>query len=400
MTAHVAEGALPADAFASVGSRPFGVYVHVPWCSSRCGYCDFNTYVPGALDGASPSTFVDDAIAELRTARRRIGDRDILVETVFFGGGTPTLLAASDLDAVLRAIDSEFGLAPGAEVTTEANPESVNAEYFDHLRAGGFNRVSLGMQSAASSVLATLERAHTPGRAIEAARAARGAGFDEVSLDLIYGTPGETDGDWKASIEAALSAEPTHISAYSLIVEPGTRMARQVGSGVLAAPDDDVLANRYLMADDALGREGLQWYEVSNWARGGPNGPSVCRHNLGYWHNDDWWGIGPGAHSHVGNVRWWNHKHPARCASAIADGDLPVAGSELLTADDRSMEDVMLRVRLAEGLPLDRVNSAARARIPDLVADGLVDESQLTFGRVVLTQNGRLLADLVVRRLT
>lgn len=356
--------------------------------------------MPGALDGASPSTFVDDAIAELRTARRRIGDRDILVETVFFGGGTPTLLAASDLAAVLRAIDSEFGLAPGAEVTTEANPESVNAEYFDHLRAGGFNRVSLGMQSAASSVLATLERAHTPGRAIEAARAARGAGFDEVSLDLIYGTPGETDGDWKASIEAALSAEPTHISAYSLIVEPGTRMARQVGSGVLAAPDDDVLANRYLMADDALGREGLQWYEVSNWARGGPNGPSVCRHNLGYWHNDDWWGIGPGAHSHVGNVRWWNHKHPARCASAIADGDLPVAGSELLTADDRSMEDVMLRVRLAEGLPLDRVNSAARARIPDLVADGLVDESQLTFGRVVLTQNGRLLADLVVRRLT
>ena len=356
--------------------------------------------MPGALEGATPSTFVDDAIAELRIARRRIGDRDVLVETVFFGGGTPTLLAASDLVAVLRAIDSEFGLAPGAEITTEANPESVNAEYFDPLRAGGFTRISLGMQSAASSVLATLERAHTPGRAIEAARAARAAGFDEVSLDLIYGTPGEKDDDWKASIEAALSAEPTHISAYSLIVEPGTRMARQVGSGVLAAPDDDVLANRYLMADDALGREGLQWYEVSNWARGGPNGPSVCRHNLGYWHNDDWWGIGPGAHSHVGNVRWWNHKHPARCASAIADGDLPVAGSELLTADDRSMEDVMLRVRLAEGLPLDRVNSAARARIPDLVADGLVDESQLTFGRVVLTQNGRLLADLVVRRLT
>ncbi|HAM21681.1 MAG TPA: coproporphyrinogen III oxidase [Actinobacteria bacterium] len=400
MTQYVPEGALPVDAFASVGSRPFGIYVHVPWCSSRCGYCDFNTYVPGALESASPNTFVADAIAELGIARDLIGGRAVPVSTVFFGGGTPTLLPADDLVAVLDAIDSQFGLARGAEVTTEANPESVDAKYFDRLRSGGFTRVSLGMQSAASSVLATLDRVHTPGRAVDAARTARASGFDEVSLDLIYGAPGETDEQWRQSIEAALTADPTHISAYSLIVEQGTRMARQVSSGALFPADDDVLAHRYLMADDAFTDAGLEWYEVSNWARGGVDGSSFCRHNMGYWHNDDWWGVGPGAHSHVGNYRWWNHKHPGRCSASLAEGELPIAGSEALTQSDRELEDVMLRLRLAEGLPLDRVNSGQRHRVQELASDGLLDESQLTRGQLVLTRNGRLLADLVVRTLT
>lgn len=400
MTQLDTEGVLPADALTSVGTRPFGVYVHVPWCSSRCGYCDFNTYVPGALGESSPQTFVGDAVAELRMARELMGERDTPVSTVFFGGGTPTLMPANDLAQVLAAIDAEFGLVPGAEVTTEANPESVDPEYFERLLAAGFTRISLGMQSASSDVLATLDRHHTPGRAVAAATEAQRAGFGEVSLDLIYGTPGETDNDWNRSIDAALSASPTHISAYSLIVEPGTRMAREVASGALTPADDDVLARRYEVADEAFTAEGLQWYEVSNWARGGPEGLSTCRHNMGYWHNDDWWGVGPGAHSHVGNVRWWNHKHPGRCSRSLAAGELPVAGSETLTATQRRTEDVMLRLRLAEGLPLDRVMEQRRGELPRLVRDGLVDENQLTHGRVVVTRRGRLLADLVVRTLT
>ena len=219
-------------------------------------------------------------------------------------------------------------------------------------------------------------------------------------LALTYGAPGETDEQWRQSIEAALTADPTHISAYSLIVEQGTRMARQVSSGALFPADDDVLAHRYLMADDAFTDAGLEWYEVSNWARGGVDGSSFCRHNMGYWHNDDWWGVGPGAHSHVGNYRWWNHKHPGRCSASLAEGELPIAGSEALSQSDRELEDVMLRLRLAEGLPLDRVNSGQRHRVQELASDGLLDESQLTRGQLVLTRNGRLLADLVVRTLT
>lgn len=383
-----------------MGLRPFGVYVHVPWCSSRCGYCDFNTYVPGAIDGASPRSFVDDALAEIRLIRERQGARHVAVSTVFFGGGTPTLLPAPDLADVLAGIDAEFGLVPGAEVTTEANPESVSPEYFGQLRAAGFTRVSLGMQSASPAVLATLDREHTSGRAVEAAQEAFDAGFEEVSLDLIYGTPGETDDDWRGSIEAALSADPTHVSAYSLIVEQGTKMARLVRSGELVPADDDVLARRYEMADQAFRSAGLDWYEVSNWARGGASGPSVCQHNLGYWHNDDWVGIGPGAHSHVADVRWWNQKHPARCSAALSRGELPIAGSEVLSSADQAVEAVMLGVRLAEGLSLDRVIPGHDGDLVDLITEGLIEPGLYSQGRVALTPQGRLLADLVVRRLT
>src|SRR5919206_4535625 len=264
-----------------------GVYVHVPFCAARCGYCDFNTYVAPAQERAR---WRDAALAEVELAARALAGRR--VDTVFFGGGTPTLLPPEDLLAVLDAIDERLGLAAGAEVTVEANPESVSPASLAALRAGGVTRISLGMQSAAPHVLAVLERAHTPGRAVEAAFAARAAGFEHVSLDLILGTPGERDADAAASLDAALSAPVDHVSAYGLILEPGTRLTRRVRRGELAAPDDDAMARRYEAADAALAARGFAWYEISNWA----TGPDArCRHNLGYWRGGDWWGVGPGA---------------------------------------------------------------------------------------------------------
>jgi len=316
---------------------------------------------------------------------------------VFVGGGTPTLLPAHDLVAVLDAVRELFPVAPDVEVTTEANPESVTPESLAVLRAGGFTRISLGMQSAAEHVLAVLDRRHTPGRAVQAAAEARAAGFEHVNLDLIYGAPGETDADWQASLDAVLAAPVDHVSAYALIVEQGTRLARRVARGELPMPDDDVLADRYEMADRAFGSAGLGWYEVSNWAR---DRAARCRHNELYWANANWWGIGPGAHSHVGGLRWWNVKHPAAHAARVAAGESPAAGSELLDDDDRALEAVMLGLRLRDGLPLTRLSRAGRLRAADAVARGLLDPAAQEDGRAVLTNRGRLLADALVRELT
>ncbi|HZV72743.1 MAG TPA: radical SAM family heme chaperone HemW [Conexibacter sp.] len=398
-----ADGALPEPARAALGTRPFAVYVHVPFCATRCGYCDFNTYTAGELAGGSRgggaggrTRYVPAALAELALARRALGDAAPPVDTVFFGGGTPTLLAPGELAAILRAIDETLGLAPGAEVTTEANPESVTPASLAALREAGFTRISLGMQSAVAHVLATLERTHTPGRAAAAVAEARAAGFEHVSLDLIYGAPGESDDDWRASLDAALAATPDHVSAYALIVEPGTRLAAQVRRGALPAPDDDALADRYELADAALAAGGLSWYEISNWAAGAD---AACRHNLGYWRGGDWWGIGPGAHSHVGGVRWWNVLHPSEYAARLADGASPAAGRELLDAGTRRVERVMLELRLADGLDLAVLDAAGRAAAAQAADDGLADPAALAAGRVRLTLRGRLLADAVVRAL-
>jgi putative oxygen-independent coproporphyrinogen III oxidase len=395
-----ADGALPDAALAGLGTRPFGIYVHVPFCATRCGYCDFNTYTASEIGsgaaGASREGYAAAAIAELALARRVLGDAAPRVETVFLGGGTPTLLPADELAAILHAIDETFGLAPGAEVTTEANPESVTPASLECLRTAGYTRISLGMQSAVAHVLATLERTHTPGRAAAAAAEARAAGFEHVSLDLIYGTPGESDDDWRASLDAALAAAPDHVSAYALIVEPGTRLHAQVRRGALPAPDDDALADRYEIADAALGAAGLGWYEISNWAAG-PD--AACRHNLGYWRGGDWWGVGPGAHSHVGGVRWWNVLHPSAYAERLAAGQSPAAGRELLDADTRRVERIMLELRLAEGLDVAVLDVAGRAVAERVVADGLAEPEALAAGRVRLTLRGRLLADAVVREL-
>ncbi|MFL5817886.1 MAG: radical SAM family heme chaperone HemW [Conexibacter sp.] len=389
-----ADGALPASARAGLGARPFGVYVHVPFCATRCGYCDFNTYTPAELtDGTGRGGYVGAVLAELALARRVLGDGTPRAGTVFFGGGTPTLLAPGELAEILRAIDETFGLAPGAEVTTEANPESVEPASLAALREAGFTRISLGMQSAAPHVLATLDRTHTPGRAAEAAREARAAGLEHVSLDLIYGTPGESDDDWRGSLEAALAAEPDHVSAYGLIVEPGTRLAAQVRRGELPAPDQDVLADRYELAEQLLGAAGFAWYEISNWAAA-PD--ARCRHNVAYWRGGDWWGVGPGAHSHVGGVRWWNVLRPAAYAARLAAGESPAHAREVLDPAARRFERIMLETCLADGLDTALLDDAGRAAAQRAVADGLA-----TFDgdRLVLTLRGRLLADSVVRAL-
>ena len=393
------DGALPSAALHGIAERPFGVYVHVPFCSVRCGYCDFNTYTAaelGSAPGASQASFHQAAIAEVRLARNVLGEGVPAARTVFFGGGTPTLLPADRLARILSAVHDELGVAADAEVTTEANPDSVDPRSLADLRAAGFTRISFGMQSAARHVLATLDRTHDPARVPQAVRWAREAGFEQVSLDLIYGTPGESQADWRASLEQALACEPDHVSAYALIVEDGTPLARRVRRGELPAPDDDDLADKYLVADEMLTAAGLGWYEVSNWAR---DEAARCRHNLAYWRGDTWWGVGPGAHSHVGGVRWWNVKHPAAYAERLAGGASPAHAREVLDEETRRVERVLLEIRLADGLPvqvLDELGSKAAVRAVD---DGLVEASALGAGRVVLTQRGRLLADAVVRDL-
>jgi oxygen-independent coproporphyrinogen-3 oxidase len=389
------DGALPGSALDGLGTRPFGLYVHVPFCVTRCGYCDFNTYTAAELGpGASRESYADTAIAEIRLARRVLGDVDLPVETVFFGGGTPTLLPAGDLGRILGVIDAEFGLAAGAEVTTEANPESVDEAYLAGLRQAGFTRMSYGMQSAREHVLAALDRTHTPGRVPQVVAWARAAGFTHVNLDLIYGAPGESDDDWRASLEAAVAAGPDHVSAYALIVEEGTRLAARVRRGELAAPEDDAMADRYLMADELLSAHGLRWYEISNWAAG-PD--ARCRHNELYWIGADWWGVGPGAHSHVGGTRWWNVKHPAAYASRLAERVTPAYAREVLGPEDRQVERIMLELRLADGCPVDLLDDAPARR---LIRDGLLEAAAYEDGRAVLTLRGRLLADAAVRDLT
>ncbi len=277
-------------------------------------------------------------------------------------------------------------------MTTEANPESVDAGYLDALVAAGFTRLSLGMQSSAPHVLRVLERRHTPGRVAQVVGWARAAGFGSVSLDLIYGSPGETAGDWRSSLRAALDLAPDHLSAYSLIVEPGTRLAARIARGELAGVDDDVHAEYYVIADEELSKAGLTWYEVSNWARPGHE----CRHNLAYWRGDDWWGIGPGAHSHVGGVRWWNLRHPARYTARLQEGLSPAEAREVLTAEERRIERVLLELRLAEGLELAVLTPSEQARVAGVVATGM---ASVTDGRLRLSDAGRLLADGIVRDL-
>jgi putative oxygen-independent coproporphyrinogen III oxidase len=369
---------------------PFGIYVHVPFCITRCGYCDFNTYTPAELGGVNPDAWLLVLRTELELAAAQLGAPT--VQTVFVGGGTPSLLGGERLSAVLQSVRDNFELAADVEVTTEANPESTWPEMFATLRSAGFNRISLGMQSVAPRVLATLDRVHSPGRSVAAAGEALAAGFEHVSLDLIYGTPGESDDDLCCSVEAAVGAGVDHVSAYALVVEDGTALARRVRRGEIAPPDDDVLAHRYELVDDQLTAAGFQWYEVSNWSRPG----GQCRHNIGYWDGGQWWGAGPGAHSYVGSTRWWNVKHPNAYAQALAAPTLPVAGFEQLDAGDRHTEDVLLRIRIRQGLPLDLLDAGERERAAVAVEDGLLMREG---ERLVLTDRGRLLADGVVRTL-
>ena len=379
---------------------PFGIYLHVPFCSTRCGYCDFNTYTAGELGSAtSPVDWERAAALEIDRAAEILAGSGAppTVDTVFVGGGTPSLVGADVLVGLLARIDSAFGLAPGAEVTTESNPESTSPKFFGRLRDGGYTRISLGMQSTAPHVLRVLDRAHTPGRPQEAAAEARRAGFEHVNLDVIYGTPGESDDDLARTLQAVIDAGVDHVSAYSLIVEDGTALARRIRRGELPGTVDDVLADRYEQLTDTLTRAGFHWYEVSNFAT---DESGHCRHNLGYWRGGDWWGIGPGAHSHVAGTRWWNVKHPARYAAACDAGDLPVAGGEELDDADRHLERIMTGLRLDEGLPDSAFTAEEKDRADVQVAAGLLRRRPAGHPGgpgFALTERGRLLADGVVR---
>ncbi|MCK1795888.1 radical SAM family heme chaperone HemW [Streptomyces sp. XM4193] len=395
------DGSLPASALHGAADRPLGFYLHVPYCASRCGYCDFNTYTATELRGsggvlASRDNYAGTLVEEVRLARKVLGGDERRVESVFVGGGTPTLLPAADLGRMLAAVREEFGLTRDAEITTEANPESVDPRYLSELREAGFNRISFGMQSAREHVLRVLDRGHTPGRPEACVAEARAAGFEHVNLDLIYGTPGESDDDWRATLDAALGAGPDHISAYALIVEEGTGLARRIRRGEVPMTDDDVHADRYLIAEEALSAAGYHWYEVSNWAT---TERGRCRHNELYWTGADWWGAGPGAHSHVGGVRWWNVKHPGAYAAALARGHSPGAGRELLSAEDRRVERILLELRLVAGCPLELLAPAGARAAREAVAGGLLRAPEYEAGYAALTLRGRLLADAVVRDL-
>ncbi|MER0069855.1 radical SAM family heme chaperone HemW [Corynebacterium sp. KPL2850] len=369
-------------------TEPFGLYIHVPFCATRCGYCDFNTYTPGELGSPRDLTgpYLDALDKELEMAAGRVGRT---ADTVFIGGGTPSLLGGQGLSRILDTVRSTFGLTPGAEVTTESNPESTSPEYFAALADAGFNRISLGMQSASHSVLQVLERAHTPGRAFDATREARAAGFQHVNLDMIYGTPTETDDNVRETLDRVLETGVDHVSAYSLIVEDGTRMARKVNKGLLPAPDEDVLARRYEMISTALEDAGFEWYEVSNWSLPG----GECEHNRIYWVDGNWWGAGPGAYSHLGDERFYNVKHPNRYIQTIGKGELPIKDSETLTGADRHMEKVMLGLRLREGIPESWLDAHAAPALEDFIDRGLLERAGQ---RVRVTKPGRLLADGIV----
>jgi putative oxygen-independent coproporphyrinogen III oxidase len=392
------DGMLPASVRDGADARNFGVYLHVPFCRVRCGYCDFNTYTSEELRGAKRSDYAGQAMQEVALGQQVMSAAGVAnrpVSTVFFGGGTPTLLPASDLAAMLGSVADAWRLAPGAEVTTEANPDSVDLDYLLALKRAGFTRVSFGMQSAVPHVLATLERTHDPDRIPLVVEWAREAELD-VSLDLIYGTPGETLDDWRRSLEQAIAQRPDHLSAYSLIVEDGTKLARQIRRGEVTQPDEDLQADMYELADALLGQAGYDWYEVSNWAT---SGEQRSRHNLAYWQGHDWWGIGPGAHSHVGGVRWWNVKHPAAYADRILAGQSPAAGRETLDDETRRVEHVLLGTRIRDGIQIADLPAPAHTAVAGLIAEELVNAAAALRGSIELTLRGRLLADAVVRRL-
>lgn len=391
------DGRLPDDLIHDAAAD-FGVYLHVPFCRVRCGYCDFNTYTSSELRGARQEDFADTLAAEVRlagTVMDAAGARRA-ASTVFFGGGTPTLLPPGDLARMLGAVRDEFGIADGAEVTVEANPDTVDDRVAETLAAAGATRLSIGMQSAQAHVLAVLDRTHDPRNVATAVASARRAGLD-VSLDLIYGAPGESLEDWRASLETAVGLAPDHVSAYALIVEDGTKLARQIRSGALSMPDDDLQADMYELADDVLSAAGYEWYEVSNWATAATH---RSRHNLAYWRGTDWWGFGPGAHSHVAGLRWWNVKHPAAYAQRLAAEESPAAARERPDETARRLESVLLRSRIREGLPVSELLGEGRKAVASLIADGLIEGAYAVRGRIVLTRRGRLLADAVVRALT
>ena len=372
-------------------------YIHIPYCVKRCGYCDFNTYTPAELQGpdlASVSAhYIDAAISEIEMARQTVGIAE--VPTIFFGGGTPSLMPASELARVISAIRENFNLANNAEITIEVNPDSVNEQFLQHMRAAGATRISMGMQSAVPHVLATLDRTHKPENVVRAVELARQSGYEHVSVDLIYGTPGESFADWKASVDAALALPIDHISAYALIVERGTKLAAQIARGELMMPSDDETADKYLYADESFEKSGFSWYELSNWSKPG----GECRHNIAYWDGSSWWGIGPGAHSYFGSERWWNTKHPKSYQERIRSKESPIQEKETLSVENKADEFILLQIRRREGISHSQLTKTQLAVAESFVTTGDLDRDSWAQKKLVLSKNGRLIADRIVREL-
>ena len=372
--------------------KPLSFYIHVPYCVKRCGYCDFNTYTPAELNGdlkSVSSDYIDLLVKEVDLAEREV---KMPISTIFIGGGTPTLLEASDINKILKKLENTFGFAGDIEITIEANPDSVTPEKLSQLRTAGVNRISFGMQSSVGHVLKVLDRTHNPDNVSKSVELARSAGFNEINLDLIYGTPGESISDWKQSIESALALPITHISAYALILEDGTKLANQVKRKEFEMPDDGQTAQKYLIADTAFNQAGFEWYELSNWAKPG----SECKHNMAYWRGDNWWGLGPGAHSHLAGRRFWNIKHPNSYRASLESGS-PIAGSEVLNAEQIESERVMLEIRLRSGLEKASLKSAQLETAKSYLEGGELDTESWQNGRISLTPKGRLVADRIVR---
>ena len=374
-------------------------YIHIPYCVKRCGYCDFNTYTPSELkitEGLAQisNSYIDLLLMEIKAAKVQVG-QSANVPSIFFGGGTPSLMQPDDIGRVISTIKSEFILLPDAEITMECNPDTVTKESLAAFRAIGVNRVSFGMQSAVKHVLATLDRTHNPENLLQVTTWAKEVGFSEISVDLIYGTPGESLADWQTSIDAALALPITHISAYALIVEEGTKLAAQIKRGEVAQVDDDLTAEKYLVADKAFTAAGFEWYELSNWAKSG----SLSKHNLAYWLGDNWWGAGPGAHSHLNGKRFWNVKHPNLYKERVLANQSPVADSEVLEELQIESERLMLSLRLPSGVDKQSLNELQLAELSSYVESGHLDQANWNQGRATLTLDGRLIADRILRQI-
>jgi len=371
-------------------NKPFSLYVHVPYCSKRCGYCDFNTYTPSELDREDQiEGWLNSAVKEIELARRVLKE-ELTIDTIFFGGGTPSLLDSNTVDNFIQSVKSNFKLKPGLEITIEANPDSITEEKSQRWLNSGINRVSIGMQSSTKEVLKKLDRTHNPDNVSHSVDILKKSGFDNFSLDLIYGTPGESLNDWENSLKDAIALNPPHISAYSLVIEPGTKMGAQLNRGEISQVNDDEAADKYQLADEMLNKNNYSWYEISNWAKK----DKECKHNLNYWLGNNWWGIGPGAHSHVNGVRWWNHKLPKVWRELLEKQNSPALAREVLSEDQIRSEQIMLLSRLRTGLGNHELDEN---RIENLIANQL---ATLDANKIVLTLKGRLLADEVFRQLS
>jgi oxygen-independent coproporphyrinogen-3 oxidase len=373
-------------------------YVHIPYCVKRCGYCDFNTYTPAELqisDGLSQisNSYIDLVIQEIEQARLAVGEST--VPTIFFGGGTPSLMEASDIARVITKIKNSFKLSDDCEITLETNPDTVDKQKLAAFKDAGINRISIGMQSAVGHVLKTLDRTHNPQNLPQVTQWAREVGFKDISVDLIYGTPGESLSDWQVSIDAALALPINHISAYALIVEEGTKLANAIKRGEIGNVDDDLTAEKYLMADQAFSKAGFTWYELSNWSKA--NGES--KHNSAYWLNQNWWGVGPGAHSHIDGKRWWNVKHPNLYKIKITNNESPVLDQEILEPIQIESERLMLSIRLPSGVSKESLSIEQLKILQPYVESGALDLNNWSAGSVSLSLNGRLIADRIVREI-